>query len=141
MFFCCFEAFLGKLTEKLSEKLSFYSKNNYLRKKLRNTQKDYFSQEVWKKRKAIEKFGFGVTNVFVQSSKMGQLLTKTVNIHKMSHIQLNCAFLLFRSVIGLIHSKHLFLVQKVSISERSTKTLRKFVFLNKFEKRQILSKI
>ena len=59
----------------------------------------------------------------------------------MSHIQLNYAFLLFWSIFGKIHWKLLFLVQKVTISERSTELLRKFVFLNKFEKKQILRKI
>ena len=68
---------------------------------------------------------------------MGQLLTKTVFLHKMSHIQLNYVFLLFRSIFGLVHWKLLFLVQKVTISESSKEILRKFVFLNKFEKGQI----
>ena len=35
----------------------------------------------------------------------------------------------------------LFLFQKVTLSEKSTEILRKFVFLNKFEKGQILRKI
>ena len=59
----------------------------------------------------------------------------------MSHIPPNYAFLLFWSIFGLIYWKHLFFDKKVTISERSTDILRKFVFLNKFEKRQILSKI
>ena len=130
MLLCCFETFLGKFTEKFS----FYSKNYYLRKNLRNTQKHYFSQQFWKGEKPEENLDLVKTTVFGQRSKLGQLLTKTVYIQKMSHIQLNYAFLLFISIIGLIHSKHPFLVQKVSISERSTKILRKFVFLNKFEK-------
>ena len=59
----------------------------------------------------------------------------------MSHIQLNYAFLFFRSIFGEIHQKILFLVKKLIISERSTEILRKFVFLYKFEKGQILRKI
>ncbi len=35
---------------------------------------------------------------------------------------------------GEIHRELLFLVQKVTISEKSREILRKFVFLNKFEK-------
>ena len=42
--FVCFEAFLGKFTEKFS----FYSQNEYLRKKHRNIKKVRFSQHVWK---------------------------------------------------------------------------------------------
>ena len=94
-----------------------------------------------KRRKARGKFGFGVNNSFVQSSKMGQLLTKNVFLHKMSHIQINFAFLFFWIILGLIHWKNLFLVQKVTISERRSKIRRKFVFLNKFEKERILRKI
>ena len=59
----------------------------------------------------------------------------------MSHIQLNYAFLLFWSVFGEIHWKIIFLVKNVTISERSSEILRKFVFLNKFEKDQIQKKI
>ena len=44
MLFCCFEAFLGKFTENLY----LYSKNDYLRKKHRNTKKDYFAQQIEK---------------------------------------------------------------------------------------------
>ena len=60
---------------------------------------------------------------------------------KMSHIQLNYDSLLFWSIFGEVHWKLLFLVKKVTISERSTEILRKFVFLNKFEKEQIQRKI
>ena len=55
----------------------------------------------------------------------------------MSHIQLNYAFLLFWSIFGEFLLKLLFLVKKVTISENSPEILRKFVFLNKFEKEQI----
>ncbi len=46
-----------------------------------------------------------------------------------SHIQRNYAFLFFCSILGKIHRELLFLGKKVSISERSTELLRKFVFL------------
>ena len=59
----------------------------------------------------------------------------------MSHQELNYAFLLFWNILGEILSEVLFLVKKRAISERSTETLRKFVFLNMFEKGQILRKI
>ena len=59
----------------------------------------------------------------------------------MSHIQQNYASLLFRNILGEINGKIPFLVTILIISERSTEILRKFVFLNKFEKGQILRKI
>ena len=59
----------------------------------------------------------------------------------MSHLELNYAFLLFWSILGEIQREVLFLGKKGAISERSTETLRKFVFLNMFEKGQILRKI
>ena len=59
----------------------------------------------------------------------------------MSHIQLNYASLLFWSTFEEIHWKFLFLVKKVTILERSSEILRKFVCPNKFEKEQIQSKI
>ncbi len=59
----------------------------------------------------------------------------------MSHIQLNYAFLLFWSILGEIYWKLLFLVKKMTISERSSEKIRKFVFLNMFEKEKIQKKI
>ena len=52
----------------------------------------------------------------------------------MSYIQLNYAFLLFRSNLEEIYRQLLFFVQKGTVSERSTDILKKFVFLNMFEK-------
>ena len=59
----------------------------------------------------------------------------------MSHIQLIFALLLFWSIFWKFHWKILFLVKKLSLSEGSSEILRKFVFLNKFKKVQILRKI
>ena len=59
----------------------------------------------------------------------------------MSHIQLNYAFLLFGSIFGEIHKELLFLIQKVTISEKRAEILRIFVFLNMFENGQMLRKI
>ena len=64
---------------------------------------------------------------------MGQILRKTVFHLKMSHMQLNYAFVLFWTIFGKIHWKIVSLVQKVTISVRSSEILRKFDFLNKFE--------
>ena len=59
----------------------------------------------------------------------------------MSLIQLNYAFLLFWSIFGEIYRELLFLVQNLTFSEKSPEILRKFVFLNKFEKVKIKRKI
>ena len=50
---------------------------------------------------------------------------------------LSCCFEAFSGISLKIH----FLVNKVTISERSSEIIRKFVFLNNFEKEQILRKI
>ena len=71
----------------------------------------------------------------------GDNIKKNIFLLKVSHLELNYAFLLFWSILGEIQSEVLFLVKKGAISERSTETLRKFVFLNMFEKGQILRKI
>ena len=52
----------------------------------------------------------------------------------MSHIQTIYACLLFWSILGEIQSELLFFVKKVTFSERSTEILKKFVYLNTFEK-------
>ena len=59
----------------------------------------------------------------------------------MSHIQLNYVFLLFWSIFAEIQRQLLFLVKKVTFSEKRTEKLTKFVFLNMFENRQTLRKI
>ena len=59
----------------------------------------------------------------------------------MSHIQINHVFLLFWSIFVEIQRKLLFLVKKVTFSEKRTEKLTKFVFLNMFENRQTLRKI
>ena len=59
----------------------------------------------------------------------------------MSHIELNYAFVLFWSILGEIQWKLLFLFKKMTILERRSEIFRKFIFLNKFEKKQIQRKI
>ena len=79
-------------------------------------------------------FGFVFITVFHQTSKRGQILTKTVFLPKVSHILLNYAFLLFWGLFGKIHRELFFLDIKVTIPETSTEILRKFVFLTMFER-------
>ena len=59
----------------------------------------------------------------------------------MSHILLKQSFLLFWSIFGEIHRELFFLDIKVTIAEKSTEILRKFVFLTILERGQILRKI
>ena len=54
--------------------------------------------------------------------------------------KLKYVFVLFCSIFAEIHRELLFLDQKVTISERKTEILTKFVFLNMFENGQILRK-
>ena len=59
----------------------------------------------------------------------------------MSHLQIKFAFRLFWSILGEIHWKFLFLNIKLTLSERSSDVIGKFVFLNKLEKGKIHRKI
>ena len=60
---------------------------------------------------------------FEKTSKMGEILTKTFFLLKVSHIQLNYAFLMFSTIFGKIHGEFLFLVKKVTIPEKAQKYL------------------
>ena len=95
----------------------------------------------FERRKILRKIWICLNNFFNQTSEIGQILTKTIILLKMSHTQLNYALLLFWNIFGEFQGKLLFLVKNVTISERSTEILRKFVFLSKFEKGQIQRKI
>ena len=89
---------------------------------------------IFEKGKILRKIWICLNKFFDQTSKRGEILTKTVFFAKVSLVQLNYAFLLFEAFFGEIHREVLYLVKKVTISERSTEILRNFVFLNMFEK-------
>ena len=72
---------------------------------------------------------------------MGGILTKTCFSPQSEPHTAKLCFSVVLSIFWEIHRELLFLVQKVAITERSTEILRKFVFLNMFEKWQILRKI
>ena len=57
------------------------------------------------------------------------MLTKTVFLHKMSHILLNYAFLLFSSILGEIHRELFFLVKKKISLKRALKNSESLFFL------------
>ena len=72
--------------------------------------------------------------LFFFKCKRGLILTKTVLLHKVSHILLNYVFQLFSSIFGEIHRELFFLDIKVTISQSSTEILRKLVFLTTKER-------
>ena len=89
---------------------------------------------MFEKGQILRKIWMCLNNSFDEPSKRGQILTKNDFFPKVSHIQLNYVFRLFWSIFGEIQREIPFLIKKVTLSERSTKILRKFVFFNMFEK-------
>ena len=89
---------------------------------------------VFEKGHILRKIWICLNNCLWSTIKRWQIKKKIVFRLKVNNIQLKYAFQLFWSILGEIHRELLFLVQKVTISEKSTEILRKFVFLNKFEK-------
>ena len=97
---------------------------------------------MFENRQTLRKIWICLNNCFWSNQWNGGYINKkTVFLPKVGNIQLNYVFLLFWSIFGEIHGELLFLVQKVTISERRTEILTKFVFLNIFENGQILRKI
>ena len=89
---------------------------------------------MFEKGQILRKIWICLNNSFDEPSKRGQILTKNDFLPKVSHIQLNYVFRLFWSIFGEIQREISFLIQKVTLSESSTKILRKFFFFNMFEK-------
>ena len=138
MLSCCFEAF----SVPNSLKTSLFSQKMWLsQKEAQKYSESLFFLTSLKRGKSKENLDLFKQLIFVQTSKRGQIITKTVFLLKMSHILLNYAFLLFWSIFGEIHWKLLFLFKKLTILERSSEILRKITFLNKFEKEKIKQKI
>ena len=93
--FCCFEVFLGKFTETSL----FRPKSDYLRNEHWNTQKICISYHVWKGQILMKIWICLNFFFFKQTSKREYILTKTIFLHKVSHILLNYAFLLFKAFL------------------------------------------
>ena len=120
--FVLFWSILGEIHRKiffLVQKVTLSDRSAEILRKF-----DYLNK--FEKGKIQVKICILLTNVFDQTSKMGQILTKTLFLLKVSHIQLNYAFLLFWSIFGEIHWNCCILVKKVTISERSSEILRNF---------------
>ena len=96
---------------------------------------------MFEKWQIMRKIWICLKKCFNQTSKRAKILTKNVFLPKVSHILKKYASLLFWRIFEDIHRELFILVKKVTISEMNTETLRKFVFLTKFGKEQILWKI
>ena len=94
---------------------------------------------IFEKGQILRKIGVCLNNFFYQTSKMVEILTKTVFLLQVRHIQPNYAFLLFWSIFGEIQRTS-FLVKKVTLTKEHWIT-QNFFFLNMFEKGKILRKI
>ena len=126
--FCCLKHFWGNS----QRTFLFRHKSDYHRTKHWNTQKNCFSYPIWKGI-ILRKIRICLNNCFDQNSRREWILRKTVFLHKMNHILLNYAFVLFWSIFEEIHRELYFLGLKVTLSEMSTEILREFVFLTMFE--------
>ena len=96
---------------------------------------------MFEKWQILRKIWICLNKCFYQTIKRAKILTKTVFLPKVRHKLINYATLLFWSIFEDIHRELLILVKKVTISETSTETHRKFVFLTMFGKEQNLLKI
>ena len=130
MLFCYFEVFLWEIHRDL---LFLIKKIDYLRKDHKNTQKFVFLNK-FEKDQILRKIWIFLINYFDQTSKMREILIKTVFLSNVSHIQLNYAFLLLWNIFGKIPQRTSLFSPKMTISERSTEILRKFIFVNIFKK-------
>ena len=119
---CCFEALWGKFIEKFS----FWHQKDYRRNGIDIFRKFVFLKGL-KGPNPEENLIMYKQQFLIKP--LGQILTKSVFLHKVSHILLNYAFLLFWSIFGEIHRELFFLELKVTIAETSTEIFKKFVFL------------
>ena len=130
MLFCCFEAFLGKFTENIS----FLFKKRQSQKADQKYIKSLFYSTSLERGKSRGKFGFVVN---INGTNINKNCFSPQNE---LHITKLCFSVVLKHFLA-DSLKLLFLVKIVTISERITEILRKFDFLNKFEKGQILRKI
>ena len=130
LFFCC-EAFSGKI----HRELFFLIKKSTISEKSNEIIRKLVLLNMFEKVKSWLKLGFVKTTLLDQTSKRGQNLKKKYFLLIVSLMQLNDAFhVVLRHFRWKIHRELLFLVKKVAISEKSTEILKKFVFLNMFQK-------
>ena len=95
----CFSVIFENFLEKSQRTSLFNQKSDYLRKVLWNTQKVFFLN-MFEKGKILRNISICLNNFLEQTSKRGQILTKTVFLHKVSHIQLNYFFVILLHFSG-----------------------------------------
>ena len=106
--FLLFWSILGEIHREL---FFLVQKSDYLREEHWNIQNFVFPYHVWKGANPEENLDLFKQLFFIKPVK-GDILTKIVFLHKVSHILLNSAFLLFWSILGEIHRELFFLVKK-----------------------------
>ena len=129
MLFCCFEAFFGKF----KRTYLFSPKSDSLIKELRNTQKVFFSQHVWKDANP-EKNLHLFKQLFLNKPVKGENINQNCITHQSEpHRDKLCFSVVLKHFWGNSQRTSLF-SPNMTLYEKSTETLRKFVFLNTFEK-------
>ena len=134
----CFSVVLKHFRGNSQRTSLFRPKSGYLRKEDRNTHKVCFSWHVWKWENPDENLDV-FKELFLIKPLKGDKYQKKKNFPQSEPYKLKYVFLLFCSIFAEIHRELLFLVQKFTISGKSTELLR-FVFLNMFENVKILRK-
>ena len=128
MIFSCFEAFSGKFIENFS----FYSKKLLSQKRAQKYLESLFFLTTLKGTNTEENLDLFNQMLLIKPVKWGEY-KQTFFLLKVSHIQLNYAFLLFCSILGKIHREHVFLVQK-KLSQKVAEKLSEICFSQQFWK-------
>ena len=104
----CFSVVLKHFGGNSQRTSRFSQKSDYLRKEHWNTQKVCFSEHVWKGANSEENMDLFKQLFLIKPVKGDKYLQKPVFLLKVSHIQLNYAFLLFWSIFVEIQRTSLF---------------------------------
>ena len=115
---CAFLLFWSILVE-IYRELFFLDIKWLSQKRHRNTQ-NFFFYHVWKGQ-ILRKICISLNNSFWSNQQNATYINKTVFFHKVSHILLNYAFLLFWSFFGKIHRELFFFDIKMTITVKASK--------------------
>ena len=120
--FCCFKAFLKKFIENFS----FRHKMTISKRALKYSE-IYFSYHFWKG-KILRKIWFCLNYCFGSNQLSGINIKKKIFLHKVSHILLNYAFLLFWSIFVEIHRVLFFLDKRGYLRNEHWNTQKVFFY-------------
>ena len=134
MLFCCFEAFCGIFTENFS----YYSKNWLSLNRAQKYSESLFFLTNLKRSKSFGKLDWFKQLFLIKPVKWGKSLKKNFFLYKVSHI---LYFFVVLKHIGENSQRISLFIQKSGYLRKEHWNTQKFVFLNKFEKGQILRKI